>query len=363
MKILNIVSLICVVLIISCYDVDVTVTRKQPQETSQDEHIDLTTSDSQNELIAYIDSLRKKRVATPKEDQKETTGTDLQLDDKKELYESNEEDILLEIDTNETNQDESQDETNLDFLVNEENPNNQPGVEYNCLNQYLPPFIDKMSTGELSDLADLIDSVCNNKNFIQFFEPDFGWRGDPKDRKNFVKILKEEQVPGSTKYDFIIGMKFLLPQLKPSYVNDVFRAYTDNEWFASNYIHPDNMDVKIVKINTPINAKGFDIVYSMIMNFEVFKFPYSVRLKSNFVATRLSENFTVFTERSLPNKQMSRRHISFLDTSGPVTSFTVFEYRQVESMGLIGAAKMFMEMMDASMMKAVYDNALIQTNK
>ena len=334
----------------NCYEVDVKVTKKQPNE-SNDEHIDLTSSDSQDELVAYIESLTKKKQSGS------TSGSTEQDEKEPSSYETPDSSLdsstVLPVNTTGENSEASESLNDSSLLPS-----------YTCKNSFIPPFIEKLSTGELKNLADLIDNVCNNDHYIHFFEPDFGWRGNPQDRKNFVKFLKEERVDSSNRYNFVVGMKFILPRLKPSYVNDVFRAYTDNSWFASNYIHPDNIDVKIVKINTPINDHGFNIVYNMIMNFEILKaFTYSVAFKSNFIATRLSEHFTVFTERSFPNQQMIRRHISFLDTSGEETRFTVFEFRQVDSKGLVGIAKSFMESMDASMMKAVYDNALIQTNK
>ena len=362
MKLYNIVllSLLFCFCTISCYDVDVEVTRKQPNGSSSEEHIDLTTSDSEDELIAYIESLRQKKDLEH-QDVKENTEDPSSSSDSTESEEANdtfpmEEDWEPELIEDKNTDEEQQVPTSSDTNFNSD-------INYSCSNPYLPSFIEMMSTQELQNLSDLIDGVCNNKNYIQFFNPDFGWQGDPKDRKKYTKFLKEEQVDSSTKYEFVVGMKFLLPRLKPSYVNDVFKAYTDNDWFASNYIHPDNMDVRIVSINTPINEHGFDIVYHMIMNFNVLKLNYAIKFKSNFIATKISENFTVFTERSLPNKQMKRRHISFLDTSGPLTSFTVFEYRQIDSFGLVGIAKDFMEKMDSSMMKAVYDNALIQTKK
>ena len=348
-------------LMISCYEVDVSVSDKKPQEPQSEESEDLVSTGSREDLLAYVERLKQKKNHPSDEldsDSTDTYTSNGSFDSSKDSTESigstvsqSEHRITPDKSTS-TKKDSSQ------GLKNNTSTTDQ---SYQCRNPYLPEFIDSLTTDELDSLSDLIDNICNNENFIKFFQPDYGWKGEDFNRKDYVKFLRQKPLENSLWYDFTIGMAFLLPPLKPSYVNDVFRAYTDNDWFSSNYIHPDNMDVRIQKINRSIDYRGFDIVYNMIMNFKIIGLKY--KFQSNFIATRLSEHFTIFTERSLPNKQMHRRHISFLDTSGPKTKFKVFESRQLDSKGLVAIAKAFMEKMDQSMMKAVYDNALIQTTK
>lgn len=365
-------------MIASCYEVEVSVSEKKPSEPQSEESEDLLSTGSRQDLLDYVERLKQKKNHSNGEsdsadtDVSTTTGistgrgnTPLDSDSSNDLTQSIGSAVSSEVSSSSVdgsrstkNDSSSNGLENNTSTVDQSNQSNQT---YQCKNPYLPEFIDSLTTDELESLSDLIDNICNNDNFIRFFQPDFGWQGEDFNRKEYVKFLRQKPLENSLWYDFTIGMAFLLPPLKPSYVNDVFRAYTDNDWFSSNYIHPDNMDVRIQKINRPIDYRGFDIVYNMIMNFKIIGLKY--KFQSNFIATRLSEHFTVFTERSLPNNQMHRRHISFLDTSGPKTKFKVFESRQLDSKGLVPIAKAFMEKMDQSMMKAVYDNALIQTNK